>query len=113
MHGWLRPLGLHSGGRRTVLSTHFHKYGNVCWERDGAQIEEQQRDGPVPPQPFGRKEVAGDLFVSRRRRCPCIASSSLRELALQAPSANVIVFMKGSTKSQGPNQATSSSIASV
>ncbi len=22
-----------------TLSTHFHKYGDVCWERDGAQIE--------------------------------------------------------------------------
>ena len=54
--------------------------------------------GPARPQPFGRMGVAGDLFVSRRRRCHCIASSSLRNLASQAPSANVTVFMKGSTK---------------
>ncbi len=25
------------------LSTHFHKYGDVCWERDGAQIEARRR----------------------------------------------------------------------
>ncbi len=25
------------------LSTHFHKYGNLCWERDGAQIEARRR----------------------------------------------------------------------
>ena len=60
--------------------------------------EEQQRDGPVPPQPFGRMGVAGDLFVVRRRRCLCIASSSLRDLSSQNPSPYVTVFMKGSTK---------------
>ena len=27
----------------TLLSTHFHKYGDVCWERDGAQIEARPR----------------------------------------------------------------------
>ena len=43
--------------------------------------EKQQRNGPVPPQPFGQMGVAGDLFVSRHRRCPCIASSSFRDLA--------------------------------
>ncbi len=53
--------------------------------------------GSVPPQPFGRIGVAVDLFVSRRRRCPYIASSSLRDLVSQAPSANVTIFMKGST----------------
>ena len=80
------------------LSTHFHKFSDVCWERDGAQIEarrrvdardigeeEQQRDGPVPPQPFGRKGVAGDLFVSSRRRCPCIVSSSSSRARLASP----------------------------
>ncbi len=25
------------------FSTHFHKYGDVCWERDGAQIEARRR----------------------------------------------------------------------
>ncbi len=25
--------------QKSGLSTHFHKYGDVCWERDGAQIE--------------------------------------------------------------------------
>ncbi len=65
-----------------MVSTHSHEYDDVCWERDGAQTEEKQRkDGPVPSLPFGRMGVAGDLFVSRRRRCPCIASSSLRDLA--------------------------------
>ena len=60
--------------------------------------EEQQRDGPVPPQPFGRMGVAGDLFVVRRRRCHCIVSSSFRDLTSQAPSAYATVFMKGSTQ---------------
>jgi len=49
----------------------------------------------VAPPPFGRMEVAGELFVSRLRGCPCIASSSLRHLASQAP--NVTELMKGST----------------
>ncbi len=26
-----------------TLSTHFNKYGDVCWERDGAQIEARRR----------------------------------------------------------------------
>jgi len=47
--------------------------------------EEQQRDGRVPPQPFGQMGVAGDLFVSRRRRCPCIASSSVPRPRLASP----------------------------
>ncbi|MCZ6485857.1 MAG: hypothetical protein O6826_09175 [Acidobacteria bacterium] len=63
--------------------------------------EEQRRRWGAEPQPFGRRGVAVDLFVARRRRCPCIASSSLRDLASQAPSANIIVFMEGST--EGPH----------
>ena len=47
----------------------------------------------VPPPPFGLMEVADDLCVSRRRRCPCIASSSLLDLPSQAPLANVTVFL--------------------
>ncbi len=43
-------------------------------------------------------EVADDLCVARRRRCPCIASSSLLDLPSQAPSANIIVFMEQDTK---------------
>jgi Skp family chaperone for outer membrane proteins len=42
--------------------------------------------------------VAGDLFVVRRQRCLCIASSSLRNLTSQDPSANVIVFLQVGTK---------------
>ena len=53
--------------------------------------------GAVPPQPSGRKGVTADLFVVRRRRCFSIDSSSLLDLASQDPSANVIVFMQGST----------------
>jgi len=41
--------------------------------------------------------VAGDLCVARRRRCPCIAFSLLLDLASQAPSANIIVFMERGT----------------
>ncbi len=36
-----------------------------------------------------------DLFVARRRRCPDIASFSLLDLASQAPSANITLFMEG------------------
>jgi len=43
-------------------------------------------------------ELAGDLCVARRRRCPCIASSSLLDLPWQVPSANIIVFMEQDTK---------------
>ncbi len=41
--------------------------------------------------------VAGDLCVARRHRCPCIAFSLLLDLASQAPSANIIVFMERGT----------------
>ena len=46
-------------------------------------------------------EVADDLCVARRRRCPYIAFSSLLDLISQAPSANVIVFMERDTKPTG------------
>jgi len=52
----------------------------------------------VPPPPFGLMGVAGDLCVSRRRRCPCIAFSLLLDLASQAPSANVTISMKRDTE---------------
>ncbi len=40
----------------------------------------------------------GTLSRDREARCHCIASSSLRDLTSQPPSANVIIFMKGSTE---------------
>ena len=46
-------------------------------------------------------EVADDLCVARRRRCPYIAFSSLLDLVSQAPLANVIVFMERDTKPTG------------
>ncbi len=49
--------------------------------------------------PFGLMGVAGDLCVARRRRCPCITSSSLLDLPSQAPSANVMVFIGRDTSS--------------
>jgi len=52
----------------------------------------------VAPQPGGRRGLAVDFFVARRRRCPGIASFSLLDLASQAPSANITLFMGGSTK---------------
>ncbi len=52
----------------------------------------------VPPPPFGLMGVAGDLCVARRRRCPCIAFSSLLDLASQAPSANITISMKRGTE---------------
>ncbi len=42
--------------------------------------------------------VAGDLCVPRRRRCPCIASSSLLDFLSQAPLANVTVLMEPDTE---------------
>ena len=63
----------------------------TSWRRRDKEI------AAVPPPPFGLMEVAGDLCVARRRRCPCIASSSLLDLPLQAPSANIIVFMERDT----------------
>ncbi|MEE9123351.1 MAG: hypothetical protein V3U14_02485, partial [candidate division NC10 bacterium] len=63
----------------------------ASWRRSDKEID------AVPPPPFGLMEVAGDLCVSRRRRCSYIASSSFLDLASQAPSANIIVFMKRDT----------------
>ncbi len=63
----------------------------TSWRRSDKEIE------AVPPPPFGLMGVAGDLCVARRRRCPCIAFSLLFDLASQAPSANVIVFMERGT----------------
>ena len=59
----------------------------TSWRRSDKEID------AVPPPPFGLMGVAGDLCVARRRRCPCITSSSLLDLPSQAPSANVMVFM--------------------
>jgi uncharacterized protein len=42
-----------------------------------------------------------DLCVARRRRCHRIASSSLLDLAPQAPPANGKVFMKHNTSKHG------------
>ena len=60
--------------------------------------EERQRNRCRPAATPWAEGVAGDLCVPCRRRCPCIASSSLLDLASQVPSANVIVFMKRGTK---------------
>ncbi len=59
----------------------------TSWRRSDKEID------AVPPPPFGLMGVAGDLCVARRRRCPCITSSSLLDLPSQALSANIIVFM--------------------
>jgi hypothetical protein len=59
----------------------------TSWRRNDKEID------AVPPPPFGLMGVAGDLCVARRRRCPCIAFSSLLDLTSQAPSANVKVFL--------------------
>ena len=64
----------------------------TSWRRSDKEID------AVSPPPFGLMGVAGDLCVARRRRCPCITSSSLLDLPSQAPSANSIVFMERDTK---------------
>ena len=92
------------------LSTHFHKYGDVCWERDGAQIEARRRVdagtsarrsnkkmGPSRPNPsggWGLRAISLSLVVVD---VPASTPPHLRDLASQALSANVTVFMKGST----------------
>jgi len=67
--------------------------------------EERQRNRCRPAATLRADGGAGDLCVARRRRCPCIAFSSLLDLASQAPSANVMVFMgrdtKGKTQKKG------------
>jgi hypothetical protein len=55
----------------------------TSWRRSDKEID------AVPPPPSGLMEVADDLCVARRRRCPCIPFSLLLDLASQAPSANV------------------------
>ncbi len=55
--------------------------------------EEGQRNRCRPAATLWAEGVADDLCVVRRRRCPCIASSSLLDLTWQAPSANVMVFL--------------------
>ncbi len=57
--------------------------------------------GPSRPNPsggWGLRAISLSLVVAD---VPDIDSSSLLDLASQAPSANVTVFMKGSTKSAG------------
>ena len=51
---------------------------------------------PLPP--VRLLGVAGDLCVTRRRRCRGISSSSLLDLPSQAPAANITVFMERDTK---------------
>ncbi len=63
----------------------------TSWRRSDKEID------AVPPPPFGLMEVPDDLCVARRRRCPCIASSSRLDLVWQDPSANAIVFMERDT----------------
>jgi hypothetical protein len=82
------------------------EYLDICGERDGVEFTKRRRRDvcaswrrsdkeidAVPPPPFGLMGVAGDLCVARRRRCPCIAFSSLLDLTSQDPSANVMVFL--------------------
>ncbi len=71
----------------------------TSWRRSDKEVD------AVPPPPFGLMGVAGDLCVARRRRCPCITSSSLLDLPSQAPSANIIVFMERDTKFPGGRKA--------
>ncbi len=59
--------------------------------------EEGQRNRCRPATTLWAEGVAGNLCVPCRRRCSCIASSSLLDLPSQAPSANIIVFMERGT----------------
>ncbi len=53
--------------------------------------------GPSRPNPSGEWRLRAISLSLVVVDVPDIASSSLRDLASQAPSANVTVFMKGST----------------
>ncbi len=64
----------------------------TSWRRSDKEID------AVPLPPFGLMGVAGDLCVARRRRYPCIAFSLLLDLASQAPSANVMLFLGRDTR---------------
>ncbi len=71
--------------RRDDESMSRHRRGRATkrWARHAATLREEG--------------VVSDLLVARRRRCPDIDSFSLLDLASQAPSANITVFMEGST----------------
>jgi hypothetical protein len=58
-----------------LISTHFHKYDDVCSERNGVQIETRRRGDAVASPP--------PLFATLPRR---------------PPPAYVIVLMKGTTQ---------------
>jgi len=70
--GWEIPVFLAMARR---LSTPFHKYGSVCWGRDG----------PIP-------------LLLLLADVPDIDSSSRLDLGSVALPTNATVFMKGSTK---------------
>ena len=50
-------------------------------------------DAPAALEPFGRIDIAGNLCVARRQRCPRIASSSRLALAVQAPCARLLLIL--------------------
>src|SRR5271157_5416773 len=52
-------------------------------------------DAPVPPEPFGRIGIAGNLCVARRQRCPRIASSSRLDLARNTYARDLLYFHHG------------------
>ncbi len=56
---------------------------------------------PHKGEPMSPQREVTNLCVTRRRRCPCSASSTLFNLASQDPSANVILSMKQGTKKAG------------
>jgi hypothetical protein len=52
-------------------------------------------DAPAPPEPFGRIGIAGNLCVTRRQRCPRIASSSRLDLARNTYARDLLYFHHG------------------
>ncbi len=107
-----------STGKKTWLSTPFHKYDDVCgWglrgevaKRGGGDAEasstrcsgivddKRQRDRPQPPSAQRVGAGRAHLFVAPLRRCLDIDSSSRLDLVSVALPTYVIVFMAGSTK---------------
>jgi len=89
----------------SLPSVSSQEYHDICGKRDDDAMSVHRGGGAtkkidaVPLPPLGLMGVAGDLCVVRRRRCPCIASSSLLDLTSQDPSANVMVFLGRDTGS--------------
>ena len=97
-----RDLRTPDSGKGAGLSASFHKYGEVCGQRDAMSLcigeEERQRNRsrPVrhPPGGWGLWVISVSLGVGDFRTSPPPRSLTSPHLTSQDPSANIIVFLK-------------------